>query len=73
MSQLSKEWSDRILYTYDKSHGLDRIGRIKKDDVPGPTTYEATEALDKSALTKLSIRQSISKTKNINHIKALLA
>ena len=73
MHRLSQERSDRNRYFYDKSHGLGRSDKIRKDNVAGPGTYKVPEALQNSASTRSSIKNSFTKNKNINYIRSLLA
>ena len=72
MHQLAKDKAEKFRYEYSKERGLDRTGKIKKNDVVGPTSYEVPQAVDQSAARKRSIKYLVPQAKNVNYIKSLL-
>lgn len=70
MSDIVKEKVKKCLQpvTKESPDRKDFGQRIKKNNVPGPACYNVTDALEKSAKLRSSIKNAFKKAKNVNYV-----
>lgn len=67
MADILKQKANNFLYK--DAADFTATAKIKKTDVPGPTSYKVVEAQDETAyIPRKTVRNAFAKAKNINYI-----